>query len=122
MESASSPNGTFERVYSQEEKAALRGEVFTHRELVGVDFAGADLRGSRFQGTSLVRCNFKDADLRGARFVLCDFTGVVLTDAILGDNRFDGSTFADMIGVEAPTQTLIEKNGGTFLPPHASSR
>ena len=117
-----SPNDIFERVFSPEEKAALRGEIFTHRELVGVDFAGADLRGAQFQGSTIVRCNFSEADLRGARFVLCDLTAVVVTDAIFSDNRFDGCTFAEMVGVTAPVQALIEKHGGTFFPPHASSR
>lgn len=117
-----SANDAFERIFSEDEKAALRGESFVHREFVGVDLVGADLRGARFQGTSLVRCNLMGADLRGAQFVLCDLSAVVLSDAILGDNRFDGSTFVDTIGVTDAARKLIEASGGTFLHPYASQR
>lgn len=117
-----SANDTFERIFSDEEKARLRGETFTHREFIGVDFVGADLRDARFHGTSFVRCSLADADLRGAHFILCDLSAVVLSNAILGDNRFDGTTFVSTVGVLEGARDLIERTGGTFLHPYASHR
>lgn len=116
------PTGTFERVFSAEEKAALRDEVFLNREFVDVDLSGADLRDARFEKTKLCRCNFAGADLRGATFVLCELKGVVLTDVVLEDNRFDGSTLIDVVGLAPASHALIEQSGGTFLHPHASLR
>lgn len=51
---------------------------FLNRELVGLDFSGADLPDARFEKTTLSRCNFAGTDLRGASFVLCELRGVVL--------------------------------------------
>lgn len=113
---------TFERILTGEEKATLRGELFTHRELVGVDLSGADLRGARFERTVLDRCNFAGADLRGARFTLCDLRDVVFSDTLFGDNSFEGTTLVDVIGLNAADRALIEQRGGTFQPIHASPR
>lgn len=113
---------TFERILTSEEKAALRGAVFVHRDLVGMDFSGADLRGARFDKTLIAGCNLRGADLRGARFKLCDLREIVLTDALFGDNRFDGTTIVDAIGLSTPTRILLEQWGATFQPVHASHR
>lgn len=113
---------TLEKVFSTEQKAALRGAVFADRELVGVDLSGADLRDARFEKTRMVGCDLTGADLRGAQFSLCDLRGVVLADALFGDNRFDGTTIEDAIGLSQPTRTLIEGWGGTFQPICASQR
>lgn len=116
------PADTFECVLTTKEKAALRGATFANRELVGLDLSGADLRDARFERTVLVDCNLAGADLRGARLVLCDVRSVVFEDAVFGDNRFDGTTLVDVIGLGGAARTLIERSGGTFQPPHASSR
>jgi uncharacterized protein YjbI with pentapeptide repeats len=112
----------FERVFSEEEKAGLRGEVFVNRELLGVDLAAADLRAAHFKCTLLERCDLRSADLRGTHFILCDFHRVDLTGAVFGETRFDGSTFVDTLGVDDRLRALIEGGGGTFLPSHASRR
>jgi uncharacterized protein YjbI with pentapeptide repeats len=112
----------FESVFTTEEKAALRNEVFVNREFVGVDFSGADLRGARFEHTSLVRCNLAATDLRGARFNLCSLREVVLTDAVFGDNRFDGTMLVETVGLSDVTRTLIEHGGGSFQRELASLR
>ncbi|MBX3259267.1 MAG: pentapeptide repeat-containing protein [Labilithrix sp.] len=116
------PSHTFERILTTEEKSALRGESFSNRELDGLDLSGADLRGARFDRTLLVRCNLAGADLRGARFVLCDLRGVDFADTVFGDNRFDGTTFVDVVGLSESTRALIARGGGTFQPRHASTR
>jgi uncharacterized protein YjbI with pentapeptide repeats len=113
---------TFERILTSEEKASLRGAVFCNRELVEMDLSGADLRGARFEKTLMVGCNLSGADLRGAQFNLCDLRGVVLADTVFDDNRFDGTTIVDAVGLDPPTRMLIEQWGGTFQPGHASSR
>lgn len=113
---------TFERILTDEEKAALRGTVFANRELVGLDLSGADLRGARFERTSMTRCTLRGADLRGAQFNLCDLQHVVLADAVFGDNRFDGTTIVEALGLKPIDRSLIEQSGGTFQPPHASQR
>lgn len=95
---------------------------FQSRALVDMDLSGADLRGARFESTVLIRCNLAGADLRGARFTLCELYGVVLTDAVFGDNRFDGTMLVDVIGLPESTRALIQKDGGTFQPPRASDR
>lgn len=106
---------TLDRIASRE------GHVQS-RTLVDIDLSGADLRGARFESTVLIRCNLAGADLRGARFTLCELYGVVLTDAVFGDNRFDGTMFVDVIGVAEPRRALIQQDGGTFQPPRASDR
>jgi uncharacterized protein YjbI with pentapeptide repeats len=116
------PDKTFECIMTDQEKAALRGERFANRELVRMDFSGADLRDASFERTLLVCCNLAGADLRGARFTLCSLHGVVLMDAVFGDNRFDGTTFEEVVGLSAADRALIEQGGGTFQAPHASSR
>lgn len=113
---------TFERVLSAEEKAALRGEHFAGRSLVGIDLVGADLRGATFEATSLVACDLTGADLRGANFSRCELRGIVLVDVILGNNRFDGTVLEDVGGLSRASQTLIEACGGTFQPAGASQR
>ena len=113
---------TFERVLSADEKAGLRGERFSHRELVGIDLVGADLRGARFEATVLVRCDLTGADLRGARFSACELRGVVLVDAVFGDNRFDATILEGVDGLTRGSQALIEAAGGTFQPAGASQR
>jgi uncharacterized protein YjbI with pentapeptide repeats len=115
-------SNAFEPILTGKEKATLRGERFVNRELVDMDFSGADLRGARFEGTLLARCNLAGADLRGACFKLCDLRGVVFADAVFGDNRFDGTTFVDVVGLNAASRALIEHGGGTFQPVHASPR
>ncbi len=116
------PNQKFERVFSAKEKAALRDEVFVNREFVGVDFTKADLRGTRFERTKLIRCNLAGADLRGAKFVLCELDSVVLADVLLEDNRFDGTTLVEVVGLNPADHAIIEQSGGTFLHAHASHR
>jgi uncharacterized protein YjbI with pentapeptide repeats len=115
-------NDTFERIFTADEKATLGGELFLNRELVGVDFSGADLRGARFERTTLVRCNLAAADVRGAHFILCDLHAVVLADVLFEDNRFDGTTLVDAVGLTADGQAVIEGGGGTFQHVHASLR
>lgn len=113
---------SFERVLTGEEKASLRGELFVDRELIGMDFSGADFRDALFEKTRLVQCSLAGADLRGASFKLCDLSAVDLAEAIFGDNRFDGTTFVDAMGLSASTRAMIEQGGGTFQPIHASHR
>lgn len=115
-------NDTFEQIFTSNEKAALSGEVFLGRELVGVDLSGADLRSASFEKTTLTRCNLAGADLRGAWFIASELRGVLLGDALFGDNRFDGTTFIDVVGVSGETRASIERAGGAFQPPHASLR
>ncbi len=105
-----------------EEKASLRGAAFVDRELVGLDMSGADLRDAQFEKTLVVGCDLSGADLRGARFFLCELRGVVLNDAVLGDNQFVGTTVVDPVGVSPTTQALLEEWGATFQPRHASRR
>ena len=116
------PDDRFERVLSESEKAALRDGVFVNRELAGMDLTRADLRGTHFERTRLARCDLANADLRGAQFILCEIEGVILADAVLGDNRFDGTTLVDVHGLAPASRALIERAGGTFLPSRASLR
>jgi uncharacterized protein YjbI with pentapeptide repeats len=113
---------TFERILTDEEKAALRGESFANRDLVGVDLSRADLRGARFEKTLFVRCSFEGADLRGAHFNLCELRGVILVDAVFGENRFDGTTIVEPVGLESAARALLESSGATFQPLRASHR
>ena len=112
----------FEPILTSREKRELTGEVFCKRELVDMDFSGADLRGARFEKTVLLRCSFAGADLRGARFLSCDLHSIDLGDAVLGDNRFDGTTLVDALGVTGPMSKMVADAGGTFQPGHASLR
>jgi uncharacterized protein YjbI with pentapeptide repeats len=116
------PSDTFERVLTSEEKTGLRGETFRNRELVGMDFSGADLRGVTFERTMLLCCNLSHADLRGARFLLCELHAVVLANTVFGDNRFDGTTLVGVVGLDSVDRALIADAGGTFQPVNASSR
>jgi BTB/POZ domain-containing protein KCTD9 len=117
-----SVNASLERVLTAEEKASMEGELFVNRELVDVDFSGADLRGAVFEKTLLTRCNLAGADLRGARFILCDLHGVVLAAVRLDDARFDGTTLVEVVGLDPPTRVLIERCGGSFQQARASLR
>lgn len=112
----------FECILTGSEKANLREQRFVNRELIGMDLSGADLRGAWFERTVLARCNLAGADLRGARFISCEIRDVLLSDAVLGDNRFDGTTLADAVGLAAATRSHIEEVGGTFQPAFASPR
>jgi uncharacterized protein YjbI with pentapeptide repeats len=113
---------TFERIMTTGEKAALRGEVFASCELVGVDLSGADLREACFERARLIRCDLSGADLRGARFTLCNLRGLVVENAVFGENRFDGTILEEVVGLSSNTQELVVRGGGTFQPLRASSR
>jgi uncharacterized protein YjbI with pentapeptide repeats len=90
----------FERIFTNEEKAALKGEVFL-----------------------CSGCNLSGADLRGAWFISSELRCVNLRDAIFGDgNRFDGTLFIDVVGIAPEAREHIERTGGTFQPAHASLR
>ena len=115
-------NERFEAVLTSREKRDLGGEVFCNRELVDLDFAGADLRGACFERSVLLRCSFAGADLRGARFVSCDLQSIDLADALLGGNRFDGTTFIEPVGMSASAREAIEGAGGAFQLDRASRR
>jgi uncharacterized protein YjbI with pentapeptide repeats len=112
----------FEPILTSREKRELTGASFCQRELVELDFSGADLRGARFEQSVLVRCSFAGADLRGARFLSCDLHSIDFADAVLGDNRFDGTTIVDVGGMTATMTTIVADAGGTFQPRHASRR
>ena len=118
----SEPVPSFERILTTREKTELRGTVFRDHALSGVDLSGADLRGARFERVVFDKCTLAGADLRGAHFVLCDFRCVRLTEARLGDNRFDGSTLIEVAGLTADDRLLVERQGGTFQHPRASLR
>lgn len=118
----STPSPAFEKVLTAREKSELQHALFRHREVVGVDLANADLRGAHFDGVVLERCDLTGADLRGARFTLCELRDVVLAESILDGNRFDGSTFVDVVGLTASDRKVIEECGGTFQPGRASRR
>ena len=118
----STGSAAFEKVLTAQEKRELKHSFFHHREVVGVDLANADLRGAHFEGVVLERCDLTGADLRGARFTLCELRDVVLAESILEDNRFDGTTFVDVVGLTAAHRRLIEECGGTFQPGHARRR
>lgn len=93
-----------------------------NRELVGVDFSGADLRDARFERTILDRCNLMGADLRGATFISCELRDVIFVDALFEDGRFDGTTIVDAVGLTDASRVLIERAGGALQPIHASLR
>ena len=112
----------FESVLTAREKRELAGEVFCNRELIELDFSGSDLRGACFERSVLLRCSFAGADLRGARFLSCDLESIVLADAVLGDNRFDGTTLVEAIGVSASAREAIASGGGAFQLVRASRR
>ena len=112
----------FEAILTLREKRELTGEMFCNRELIDLDFSGADLRGALFEKSVLLRCSFAGADLRGARFLSCDLHCVDLGDAVLGDNRFDGTTLVEPIGLTPAASKLVADAGGTFQPDKASRR
>jgi uncharacterized protein YjbI with pentapeptide repeats len=112
----------FESVLTSREKGELAGEVFCNRELVDIDFSGSDLRGASFERSVLLRCSFAGADLRGARFLFCDLHSVDLGDALLGGNRFDGTTLVEPVGVSASVRHAIAGAGGAFQLDRASRR
>ncbi len=122
MSMPSEPSLTFERILTPQEKSELHGQVFRDRELVGVDLSGADLRQARFERVVLDKCNLTGADLRGAHFILCDLRFVVLVEARLGENRFDGTTLVEVAGLTADGRQLIERQGGAFMHARASLR
>lgn len=112
----------FEKILTAAEKASMRGELFASCDLIAVDLSGADLRGAHFEKTLMWGCNLARADLRGASFRLCDLRSLVLADTIFGDNRFDGTTIVEPVGLNAAMHTLIQRCGGTFQPARASRR
>lgn len=112
----------FESVLTAREKRDLAGELFCNRELVDLDFSGADLRGACFERSVLLRCSFAGADLRGARFLSCDLQSIDLADALLGGNRFDGTTLIEPVGVSASGREAIASAGGAFQLDRASRR
>ena len=112
----------FEPILTSREKRELTGEVFRQRELVELDFSGADLRGASFEESVLLRCSFAGADLRGARFVSCDLHAIDLGDAVLGDNHFVGTTLVDAVGMTPTMSRIVIEAGGTFQPGRASRR
>jgi uncharacterized protein YjbI with pentapeptide repeats len=113
---------TFERIFTALEKQELRDQLFRQREFAGVDLAGADLRGTSFVRTAIASCNLEGADLRGVHFIECDLHAVVMRDAVLGENRFDGTVLSDVVGLSEEARISIEHHGGAFLPLRASHR
>jgi uncharacterized protein YjbI with pentapeptide repeats len=116
------PIPSHEHILTRNEKRDLRGELFRNIELVAVDLTDADLRDARFERVVLRGCDLANADLRGAHFVLCELTSVAFHNVRLGDNRFYGTTLADVAGLSDDDQRLVERVGGVFQPPHASCR
>jgi uncharacterized protein YjbI with pentapeptide repeats len=121
-EVAMKSRAVFERVLTTREKTELRGGVFRDCEWVGLDLSAADLRDAIFERVVLVDCTLAGADLRGAHFVLCDLRCVVLDDARLGDNRFDGTILVEVAGLTTDDRRLVERQGGAFQHARASPR
>jgi uncharacterized protein YjbI with pentapeptide repeats len=109
-----------ERVFTDAEKRNLRGQSF-RGDLDRVDFAMADLREASFESASLTECDFRGADLRGATFVACDLRQASFDGAEFGNNRFDRTLLAGVVGVGDARQE-IERAGGVFTPACSSLR
>ena len=107
------------RIFTEEEKALLAGQVFRGVDLDGSDFCGADLRSAWFHDVSLRGCDFSEADLRGARFLRCDVRGACFARVRFDENRFDGSTFLGSRGISKRVSAYIRRCGGLVL--HAAN-
>lgn len=112
--------GYVERIFTEQEKLGLRGQVF-RGDFDRMDFAGADLRGACFRDSAVSACDFRGADLRGAEFIACHLTAVLFEGAVFGDNRFAGTLLAGVAGVDED-RARIEDAGGVFTPECSSSR
>ena len=117
-----SENTFFQSILISQENCELRGGVFSHREFVRVDLAGADLCDARFEEVLFERCNLTGADLRGAHFIRCEFREVVMTGITLGNNRFDGTSLRGAIGLSEETRLAVVQQGGLVQPLRASLR
>jgi uncharacterized protein YjbI with pentapeptide repeats len=108
-----SPNPIF-RIFTQNEKAELRGAGLADRNLNHVDLSKADLRDARFERVALRGADLAGADCRGAHFVDCDFTTARLDGLLVAGAVFTRSCFAGATGVTDDQRASIEASGGTF--------
>jgi uncharacterized protein YjbI with pentapeptide repeats len=113
---------TFENSQTSPEERALGDGPLSARDFADVDLAGVDLRNARLEDVFLERCDLTGADLRGAHIIMCDLCEVVMTDAKLGDNRFDGTLFRGVIGLTEQDLAAIVRAGGFIQPRNASLR
>ncbi|MGC1198542.1 MAG: pentapeptide repeat-containing protein [Geitlerinemataceae cyanobacterium] len=82
----------------------VQNRDFSHENLKGASFAGADARGSNFQEANLV-----GSILTKASFLETDLTDTNLTDSLADRVTFDGSNLTNALFVDAIV------SGSTFL-------
>jgi|SRR5215471_11930396 len=110
------PSAEPERLFTENEKAALAGLMLKDTRFDGVDFRRANLSHAVFERVSLVGCDFRGARLTLATFHCCDLRGAIFDQATLfRGSRFDGSRLLGAVGLTATGRKLIRQSGGTFL-------
>ncbi len=85
------------------------------RDLVGVDFRGADLGGARMEGANLVRARMEGAVLRGSRMEGADLSWARMEGANLFEARMEGANLfeawmegANLIGARMDADTSLK--------------
>jgi uncharacterized protein YjbI with pentapeptide repeats len=105
-----------ERLFTEEEKLALRGLMLSNTSFDRVDFSGADLAHAVFRHVSLVGCDFRGARLTLATFFCCDLREAQFDrTTLLRGSRFDGSDLSGARGLTGADKALIARAGG-ILP------
>ena len=104
-----------ERLFTEEEKLALRGLMLSNTSFDRVDFSGADLAHAVFRNVSLVGADFRGARLTLATFFCCDMRDTQFDrSTLLRGSRFDFSDLSGARGLPGPGKALIRRAGGIF--------
>lgn len=83
----------------------LHDRDFSHKDLVGAVFAGADLRGANFEGSDLT-----NSILTKGSFLKANLTGVNLTNTLADRVSFDGADLSNaiLVGAIATSTTFYD--------------
>jgi uncharacterized protein YjbI with pentapeptide repeats len=112
----SSHHSRAERLFTREEKLALRGLVLRSTRFDSVDLSGADLSYCIFENVSLVGCDFRGATLAFATFQSCDLRGALFDrKTVFSGSRFDGSVLLGARGLDRSARAHVRMSGGLLL-------
>jgi len=118
-----SENTSFEPILTSREKRELCGEVFSRRKFVSVDLAGARTCRPRVSRRSYSSAaTWRAPTCGGGRFIRSELREVLMTNATLGDTRFDGTSLRGVLGHSEERGLTIVRQGGLVQPRRASLR
>ncbi|MDA0271347.1 MAG: pentapeptide repeat-containing protein [Chloroflexi bacterium] len=105
-------------VDSRLNSADFRLATMSEADLSNASMFNADLRGADLQRSNFSGANLRSVDLRGANLSGANLTGTNLTDAIIGTDPSDTSTFTWLDGVTwngtiCPSRIVSDANRGS---------